>query len=407
MKRLLMLFLLTLALLFLVTCTEDNPDDGKILVKCTSNTDCAKAQFCDLSDPHIDENYEEVYYCADRDRCSATNPSCEFGWQCCIVDSFCVTNAEYNDEYCNGGGSSGTECTTNSQCMRDEYCDLEAPVVVDGLTKYYCRQRLACARTNDNCAFGWQCCYKDAFCVTAAEYAPVAAYCESDTGDTADTGTDTSDTADTADDGDSGDTNPDTANSGDDGDTADTSPDTGDSAGGFFTENFDSGGSNWTTEGEWAIGTPTAGPGSAISPPNAACTVLAGNYQDGGSYILYTTTAMTLPTTVPILTFKAWVDMADGSSYSPADYMEVIAHDPTKPWAQEIGLSVEADTDGPKDLVGGTSQEKINGYLDNNWYTFTVNLNSAAGKEIQLGFRFTSDSSDNKYGICVDNIVIK
>ena len=120
-------------------------NDGSYLKTCTSNEDCLRQQYCNLSRIII-VNSEETYRCANRDNCSATDPTCEDGWQCCIKEEFCVTNNEYDDDFCNSTEPSGKECTTNEHCLSTEYCDLDNPVVVVDVTKYYCRERAVCTQ---------------------------------------------------------------------------------------------------------------------------------------------------------------------------------------------------------------------------------------------------------------------
>ncbi len=411
MKRFLFLLLLGIAGFFVFAACGSEDDGGTTVVKtpCATNANCPRDQYCDLEHPELNENYEEVYYCTPRDKCSAQAPTCAFGWKCCNHDKLCVTDAEYltlTEEYCNSGsgGGTGTVCHSNTDCTRTQYCDLDHPQQLpDGTQAFYCRDRLPCSRDNDNCAFGWQCCYTEGVCVTTAEFTPIAEHCDpasGDTGNSAPDGDTGGDTGNSAPDGDTG-------NSAPDGDTGSDTGDSGDSGNVLFSDNFDDGGSKWATDGQWAIGTPTAGPSQAFSAPNAACTNLSGNYADDADYVMAISSAVAIPSGYPVLTFKAWVD-TQGNAYTPDDYMEVLIKDDlSKPWAQVAGSRVTADTPKPKDLISGMNMEKINGYLDDNWYTFTVGLHDYAGKEVLFGFHFVSDSSDNKTGVCVDDVAIK
>lgn len=342
-----------------------------------------------------------------------------------------------------------TPCKTNTDCKRNQYCDLENPEkdLNTGTLSYFCRDRVLCL-TEADCPVNWRCLIEEGFCITEQEADGVL--CKSDDdcttfpntkcnlatgecydpnagGDTGNTGGDTGNTGgDTGGDtgntgGDTGNTGGDTGNTGGDtGDTSNTGADTGNTGntggdtGGdtgntgsiLVSEDFEDGGTNWTATGVWQIGTPTTGPAAAVSGSNVAATNLAGNYTDNALDLLTLNTQINIPSTgSPVVEFMAWVSI-EGNGYSPFDFVQVLVKRDTDTWQSLSGLYLTASTPSALDALDNT-QTKITKPLGTDYYKFTGDLVPYKGKTVQIGFRFTSDSADNLEGIYIDDVVVK
>ncbi|HRZ80367.1 MAG TPA: immune inhibitor A, partial [bacterium] len=155
------------------------------------------------------------------------------------------------------------------------------------------------------------------------------------------------------------------------------------------------------------IGAPTNGPAAAVSGTNAAATSLSGNYTDNSNSLLVLNTPVTIPTSgTPKIEFMAWVNV-EGNGYSPFDYMEVLVKRETDAgWPVLTGIVLSAATPSPLDALDNT-KTKVTKKLGTAYYKFTGDLSPYKGKTVNIGFRFTSDASDNLEGIYLDDVTVK
>jgi len=368
-KRFLFLLIVSVALLFNVSCGDDEEGGGETSVntRCNSNIDCTRDSYCDLENPKQDAELGTlVYYCKKRQLC-ATQADCSIGWKCKVSEGFCITNKEASEILC----SSDTDCK-------------------DPL---YPKCNLA-----------------------TGECETVGGGDISDSGDSGDTeipdspdSTDSGDSDTSDDDSDTGDSSSDT---GSDNDTdADTSAE--ESVGKtVMTEDFEDGGTNWTIVPAaeetpcWEIGAPTSGPEAANGGTNVAATNLAGNYLGNCKDLLYYNTTISLPSSgKPEITFYAWVDLI-GNGYSPYDYVEVLVKKSEGTWElTDTGVPLVADTPSALSALDN-HKTKITKQLGTKYYKFTGDLSAFKGQSVDIGFRFTSDGSDEAAGFYLDDVAV-
>lgn len=148
-----------------------------------------------------------------------------------------------------------------------------------------------------------------------------------------------------------------------------------------FSEDFEGDVSDWTVEGSWAIGAPTAGPDTAYQATSAAGTNLDGVYGNGANERLVSP-SFTIPESAigATLSFYEWVNM---ESCCDRGRLEVSTDDGST-WTeitQRTGVS--------------------------EWNLTSANLGTYAGQTVRLGFRLTSDGSVTGHGWFVDQIRVQ
>jgi 3',5'-cyclic AMP phosphodiesterase CpdA len=157
---------------------------------------------------------------------------------------------------------------------------------------------------------------------------------------------------------------------------------------GIFFEDFESGQGKWkATNGLWEIGEPTSGPDSAYSGLNCAGTNLKGNYPNDAETRLISPT-ISLPTlskkTDRIrLIFQNWYAMEYRSDFG----------------------YVQISTDGGSNWT--TPDNSIYSGSWENWHYGVADLTSYAGKNVNIAFLFTSDSSSTDYGWYLDDVFVE
>ena len=370
MKERFLLFLIAASVLFLVVSCSDGDDgneESTVNTQCNSNIDCDRNSYCDLDNPKQDAELGMlVYYCKKRQLC-ATQSDCPINWKCKESEGFCITNKE----------AEGVLCKSNDDCKDPAYpvCNL-----ANGECRSYGGE------TGDDDSGG-----------EIPDY---------------DGGSDTDDHGATDD-------NDSDADSDSDADTGtndnDTDTDTGEPAVGevIMTEDFEDGGSKWTivpaTEDNpcWKIGTPASGPGEAYGGSSVAATNLEGNYSPNCKDLIYYNTSISVPSSgKPVISFYAWVDLV-GSGYSPFDYVEVMVKKSGDMWElTDDGILLEADTPSSPLAALDNHKTKITKQLGTQYYKFTGDLSAFKGQSVDVGFRFTSDESDEAAGFYVDDIAV-
>jgi hypothetical protein len=352
------------ALFFAVSCGSDDEggEETNVKTQCNSNIDCTRDSYCDLENPKQDENLGTlVYYCKKRQLC-ATQADCPISWKCKISEGFCITSKE----------ASTVLCSADTDCQDPSYpkCNLATGE---------CESRDG--RTNDD---------------------------ETELPDSGHTDPDEND-EDSLNDND----NEDPEKNDNDSPVSDNDTDSAENSLGknIMTEDFEDGGSKWTrvplTDGVhcWGIGIPTSGPGEAHGGANVAATELEGNYADNCKDLLHYNDPITIPSAgVPTISFYAWVNIV-GNGYSPYDYVEVLVKKEDDLWDSLTGIYLSADTPSPLSALDN-HRTKITKELGTAYYKFTGDLSAYKGKNVEIGFRFVSDLSDNKEGFYLDDISI-
>jgi len=363
-KFLFLLLVSVAALVFAVSCSDDEGGDVEAKINCNSNVDCNRDSYCDLDNPQQDAELGMlVYYCKKRQLCS-TQADCPINWKCKENEGFCITNKE----------ADGILCKSNDDCKDPDY-----PIC--NLANGECRSYGGETADNDN------------------EEIP---------------GADDYDNTDTEKDDDPEENDSDTADKDDDvsDDDADTSSEPG-LGKTIMTENFEDGGSKWTIVPSseevtcWWISSPTSGPGEARSGANVAATNLEGNYSPNCKDLLYFNESITVPSEgKPEISFYAWVDLV-GNGYSPYDYVEVLVKKSGDTWELvDDGLLLSADTPSSPLAALDNHKTKITKQLGTQYYKFTGDLSAFKGQSVNIGFRFTSDESDEASGFYLDDITV-
>lgn len=152
----------------------------------------------------------------------------------------------------------------------------------------------------------------------------------------------------------------------------------------IFSDSFDGDNDNgWTHSGTndvWERGAPAApGPASAVTPPNVWGTDLNGTYLVSSNFSLVSPVIDLTSQSTAALTFNHWYEIE--RNYDDA-YVEVTTNGGTT-WT-EIGYYSHA-TEGKQ------------------WSPVFIDLTSYTGQEIQVRFRFTTDSSVQKAGWYLDD----
>jgi len=353
------LLVLLSALIFAVSCSDDEGEEVEAKKNCNSNVDCNRDSYCDLENPQQDiELGTLVYYCKKRQFC-ATQADCPIKWKCKISEGFCITDKE----------AAAVLCSSDTDCM----------------DPYYPKCNLASGECEP------------------AENGTDSGPEPSDPTDSGDTDTNDNDSADSE----TPDNNTDTADDHDNEPTSD--PSLGKT---IMTEDFEDGGSLWTrvpaTEEThcWDIGIPLNGPEGAHGGANVAATALDGNYLANCKDLLYYNTSLSIPSDgKPEISFYAWVDIV-GNGYSPYDYVEVIVKKSEDVWElTDTGVPLSADTPSALDALDN-HKTKITKQLGTKYYKFTGDLSAFKGQSVDIGFRFTSDESDEAAGFYLDDITV-
>lgn len=346
-------FLLLVSLVFAVSCADDEDVEGVVNIRCNSNVDCTRDSYCDLENPVQDVELETfVYYCKKRQLCS-TQADCPSKWRCKESEGFCITNKE----------AEGIMCKSNDDCK-----DPAFPVC--------------------NLASG-ECVSSNGINEGDDELPDSSEPPEQNDMDQTERSDD--DQTDNVEDGDA---------------------DTVDAGVGeiVVAEDFEDGGKKWTIVPAseeaapcWEIGAPTTGPAEAHGGLNVAATALEGNYANNCKDLLKYNTAVTIPSTgAPEISFYAWVDLLGGNN-SPYDYVEVLIKKEGKMWEETTGLYLSADTPSSTSALD-SSKTKITKQLATAYYKFTGDLSAYKGQNVEIGFRFVSDGSENKDGFYLDDI---
>ncbi|MBQ4438739.1 hypothetical protein II898_07655 [bacterium] len=363
-KKFLFLFLISVVfLVFAVSCSSDD-EEGEVDAKtnCNSNLDCDHYSYCDLENPKQDAELGTlVYYCKKRQLCTS-QADCPKNWKCKESEGFCITNKEAEVVF----------CSSNSDCMDPNYpkCNLASGE---------CEQASSDWGNNDN-------------------------------GDTEIPDSDEPDTNDNDNaDSDTSDTETDTVSDND----ADTSSNDIPLGKTLMTEDFEEGGAKWkivpaSEENPcWKIGTPSSGPGEAHGGGNVAATNLEGTYPAKCKDLFYYEDSMKVPPAgKPEITFYAWVDLI-GNGYSPFDYVEVVVKKSGDVWELvDSGVALSADTPSSPLAALDNHKTKITKQLGTQYYKFTGDLSPFKGEVVDIGFRFTSDESDEAAGFYLDDVAV-
>ena len=165
-----------------------------------------------------------------------------------------------------------------------------------------------------------------------------------------------------------------------------------------FEDGFEAACGGWTFSGDWACGTPTAGPATANRGVGVIATNLAGNYADGRDWGSSSATSPVLDFThvaQPVVTFSAWY-VTEGGSYD--------------------GWNVKVSTDGGVTFAPVTtaspaytlnmSGQPAWGGASRSWRTHVVDLGAYAGQQVLLRFDLRSDFSSNDLGVYIDDFAV-
>ena len=344
---------LTILLVFVASCADDEDIEADVNIRCNSNADCARNAYCDLENPQQDAELGTlVYYCKKRQLCS-TQADCPMNWKCKENEGFCITNKEADALF----------CKSNDDCLDPSYpkCNLktgECEASSGGDEELPDSEELPEQPDNEQ---------------------PDEEENDGDETDTVDD-TDTSDDSDT-----------------------DTAEPEGKS---IMSDSFEDGGINWTIEPAsegaqscWEIKTPNSGPAKAHIGSKAVSTVTAdGLYPADCKDLIRYNSAIDIPSSgKPEISFYAWVDLV--ASY---DYVEVLVKEDGKMWEETTGVYLSADTPSSTSALD-SSRTKITGQLATDYYKFTGDLSAYKGKKVEIGFRFVSDGSDSASGFYLDD----
>lgn len=325
---------------------------------------------------------------------------------------FAAACSDDEDEEIHGN----TLCNSNIDCTRDSYCDLDNPQQDNDLETlvYYCKKRQLCS-TQADCPMNWKCKESEGFCITNKEAEGVM--CRSND-DCKDPGYPICNLANGECEPVNGSENGDSGYEGADEDDTDT--ETGDDTDAsdekigdaFLTEDFEAEEPNWTivpaSEGApcWEIGTPTVGPAEAHGGKRVAATIIGGDYPDNCNDLLKYSDTVKIPSNgEPEISFYAWVDIIGIASSPYYDYVEVLVKKDGEMWETTTGLYLLAETPSPTSALDN-SGTKITKELGTAYYKFTGDLSAYKGQNVEIGFRFVSDSSDHKDGFYLDDITL-
>ncbi len=374
-KLLFLLLVSVISVVLAVSCSdEESEDTGQANVKCNSNMDCGRDSYCDLENPKQDADLGMlVYYCKKRQLC-ATQADCPINWKCKVSEGFCITTKE----------ADGILCKSNDDCQ-----DPAFPV---------CNLATGECETPDGGGQGGESELPDS--VEDEDSDPGTNDSEPEDSDSGKPDEDNSSTPEQNDNDNDKDTDTDDEDS--------STPSVGEV---IMSDGFESEEPAWTIVPKnseapcWEIGAPSGGPEEAHGGSNVASPMLAGSYAQNCNDLLQYNTAVSIPSTGnPEISFYAWVDL-NGSGYVPTDYVEVLIKQEGKMWEETTGLYLSADTPSLLSALDN-SRTKITKVLGTKYYKFTGDLSTYKGQTIELGFRFTSDDSDEGEGFFLDDIEI-
>jgi|GEM_PF-226243 len=166
---------------------------------------------------------------------------------------------------------------------------------------------------------------------------------------------------------------------------------------------FEDGTADFTSTGEFALGTPSSGPGEAHSGSNTWGTNLTGEY---GSDVHSTLTSPEIDLTnyaSPVLKYFQWYDTEgyfDGGNIK-------ISTDGGSTWT-----IATPDSGYPEDAISTANdflsgEPAFSGHDGGTWKRINVNLSAYAGETVQIRFDFAGDGSVQYDGWYVDDIVVK
>jgi len=167
-----------------------------------------------------------------------------------------------------------------------------------------------------------------------------------------------------------------------------------------YFENFDLTNGGYAASGTalWEWGIPTAGPGSAYSPPNCWGTILAGLYPNNAcGYLTTPIINMTAPAT---LTFRHWYDTETNWDWG----LVQISTDGGGTWATITPVGGYPGTP----LYGNACLPNQPSYMGNSggWLLATFDLSVYTGMNVMLRWTFGSDGSVQYPGWYVDDVAI-
>ena len=157
---------------------------------------------------------------------------------------------------------------------------------------------------------------------------------------------------------------------------------------GIFSDDMDSGVGGWSHEGvedEWELGTPTSGPGGAHSGNSCWGTDLDGDYNVSSSQYLISEAIDLSDASSATLSFYGWYDTEANYDYG---YVEISESGAAGPWAELA-------------TYHGAGAA---------WTLEEIDISEYAGKgadDVRIRFGLTSDHSNHKAGLYIDDVAIK
>ncbi|MEA3282137.1 MAG: S8 family serine peptidase [Euryarchaeota archaeon] len=164
--------------------------------------------------------------------------------------------------------------------------------------------------------------------------------------------------------------------------------DTVDDTIGVFSDAMESGVGGWTHEGagdEWELGMPTSGPGGAYSGVNCWGTDLNGEYNSNSDQYLISGAIDLSGASSATLSFYRWYDIESGYDYG---YIEISTSGDSGPWTELAKYTGESTT----------------------WTLEEIDISEYTGiglDNVRIRFRLTSDHSNHKSGLYIDDVAIK
>jgi hypothetical protein len=175
----------------------------------------------------------------------------------------------------------------------------------------------------------------------------------------------------------------------------------------YYAWDFEASDGGFTATGpDWEWGEPTTGPDDAHSGVNLWATKLGGDYSSSSNSKL-DLPPIIVPTsaTCAVLSFWQWYYMESGY-YSDYDGGNVkISTDGGSTWTilmPDIGYNGTASTSN----AGIPGEPCFTGYDNDEWQQVTFNLTPYKGMSVIIRLHFGSDSSVNKVGWYVDDVMI-
>jgi len=151
----------------------------------------------------------------------------------------------------------------------------------------------------------------------------------------------------------------------------------------IFEESFEAGGTLWSAQEAWQIGSPNSGPNSGYGSSNCAATNLSGDYPNYADDWLISPNINLPPIAYPssqlVLSSWEWFEIESGYDFGRVK----ISADDGNTWTELSQRSGSSD-----------------------WRESTINLTAYAGGSVKIGFQFTSDYSITYLGWYLDSISI-